>query len=226
MLNLSAAQLIGRDLACFCARPAGGWNGSPCQQALRSGHEWREDEALFQPPAAASFRWRFAVAAGRAALPVVLVFQGHDGTQVAGRTTAVAGADRSPDRPVQPQRFRAALQAEPARNERDHKHLALLFIDRIISNRSTTRLATMPAMLLQGVAQALKASVRANDTIARLGGDEFTAVLEGLDTSRIAAAMIARKILAALRQPFPPERQRYGYPGQRQHRHRHASGLR
>ena len=203
MLNLSAAQLIGRDLACFCARPAGGWNGSPCRQALLSGHEWREDEALFQRAGGGTFPVAFCCSplAGRTA-GVVLVFQDmtvrkslEEQLRLQAQTDHLTGLyNRSG--------FRAALQSSLARNERDHKHLALLFIDLDHFKQINDTLGHDAGdVLLQGVAQALKASVRANDTIARLGGDEFTVVLEGLEHPE-DAAVIARKILAALRQPF------------------------
>ncbi len=44
-------------------------------------------------------------------------------------------------------------------------------------------------------------AVRAGDTVARLGGDEFVVVLDRLDTPE-DAAVVARKLLAALRRPM------------------------
>ncbi len=61
-------------------------------------------------------------------------------------------------------------------------------------------------LLLQQVAQRLKACVRENDTVARLGGDEFVVMLENLDGQQIEAAAqteaVGNKILAALSQPY------------------------
>jgi len=61
-------------------------------------------------------------------------------------------------------------------------------------------------LLLQQVAQRLKACVRGVDTVARLGGDEFTILLEDAGTDdRLAARhakTVADKVLQSLQQPF------------------------
>ncbi len=61
-------------------------------------------------------------------------------------------------------------------------------------------------MLLQQVAQRLKASVRSSDTVARLGGDEFVVMLEDLSEDSLIAAMqaqrVGEKIMAALTQLY------------------------
>jgi diguanylate cyclase (GGDEF)-like protein/PAS domain S-box-containing protein len=61
-------------------------------------------------------------------------------------------------------------------------------------------------MLLQQVAQRLKACVREGDTVARLGGDEFVVMLDGLsDHPPEAAAQteaVAEKILSVLNQTY------------------------
>nr|WP_315249180.1 EAL domain-containing protein [uncultured Duganella sp.] len=56
--------------------------------------------------------------------------------------------------------------------------------------------------LLQGVAQRVRQTVRADDAVARLGGDEFTVVLNELDNPA-AAATAAHNIVRALSAPFP-----------------------
>jgi diguanylate cyclase (GGDEF)-like protein/PAS domain S-box-containing protein len=56
-------------------------------------------------------------------------------------------------------------------------------------------------LLLQGVAKRLKAIIRSSDTVARVGGDEFTFVLNNVE-SKENVALIARKIIAALSEPF------------------------
>jgi diguanylate cyclase (GGDEF)-like protein len=55
--------------------------------------------------------------------------------------------------------------------------------------------------LLQEVATRLKGCVRKSDTVARLGGDEFVVLLPQLDDES-HAALVARKILAAVAKPF------------------------
>ncbi|HQZ05046.1 MAG: EAL domain-containing protein [Rhodoferax sp.] len=61
-------------------------------------------------------------------------------------------------------------------------------------------------ILLQNVAERLRASVREADTVARLGGDEFVVMLEDLDMPAPNAAaqteLIGEKIIAALDQPY------------------------
>ena len=55
--------------------------------------------------------------------------------------------------------------------------------------------------LLRAVAQRLRASVKASDSIARFGGDEFVVMAEGLP-SEAQARDLGAKILAAFRAPF------------------------
>lgn len=61
-------------------------------------------------------------------------------------------------------------------------------------------------LLLQQVAQRLKACVREIDSVARLGGDEFVVMLEDLSGHNLEAAAraeeIGEKIVAALNQPY------------------------
>ena len=61
-------------------------------------------------------------------------------------------------------------------------------------------------LLLQQVAQRLKASVRSSDTVARLGGDEFVVMLEDLAEDSLIAAMqaqrVGEKIMATLTQLY------------------------
>jgi diguanylate cyclase (GGDEF)-like protein len=55
--------------------------------------------------------------------------------------------------------------------------------------------------LLMQVAPRLRAALRPHDTIARLGGDEFVVLLEDVEDEH-AAAVVARRIVAAFEQPF------------------------
>ncbi|MDD4928079.1 MAG: diguanylate cyclase [Gallionella sp.] len=54
-------------------------------------------------------------------------------------------------------------------------------------------------LLLQEVADRLKKTIRASDTVARVGGDEFTFVLNDADGH---AAIVANKIISTLSEPF------------------------
>ncbi|HZU14909.1 MAG TPA: EAL domain-containing protein [Chloroflexota bacterium] len=55
-------------------------------------------------------------------------------------------------------------------------------------------------LLLKEVARRLCAALREADTVARLGGDEFAILLE--ETDSLAAEAVARKVLAAVAQPY------------------------
>nr|WP_315493974.1 EAL domain-containing protein [uncultured Rhodoferax sp.] len=61
-------------------------------------------------------------------------------------------------------------------------------------------------LLLQQVAQRVKACVRETDTVARLGGDEFVVMLQDLSMHAMEAAsqakMVGDNILAALNEPY------------------------
>lgn len=65
---------------------------------------------------------------------------------------------------------------------------------------------TVGDVLLQEVAQRLKACVRGVDTVARIGGDEFTILLEdagaNAELATRHARAVAEKILQALQVPF------------------------
>ncbi|MSQ58487.1 MAG: GGDEF domain-containing protein [Betaproteobacteria bacterium] len=56
-------------------------------------------------------------------------------------------------------------------------------------------------LLLKGMSERLRSCVREIDTVSRLGGDEFVVVLPELKEGADAGA-VARKITAAMSQPF------------------------
>ncbi|EPD43244.1 MULTISPECIES: GGDEF domain-containing protein [Delftia] len=75
--------------------------------------------------------------------------------------------------------------------------LVLLDIDRFKTINDTYGHATGDRVLVQ-LAQVLRTTLRANDTIARFGGEEFAILLPGVPLPR--AVKIARKIRLAVRQ--------------------------
>ena len=94
-----------------------------------------------------------------------------------------------------------------ADSQRSANHGALLFFDldnfKILND---TLGHDKGDLLLQQVAQRLKACVREVDTVARLGGDEFVVMLRGLGQLTKDAAsqaeLICEKILTVLNQPY------------------------
>jgi diguanylate cyclase (GGDEF)-like protein len=89
-----------------------------------------------------------------------------------------------------------------ARGRREHRQLALLYIDLDHFKRVNDTLGHDAGdRLLELVAERLEQCVRASDTVARFGGDEFVMLLENIDSSRNATA-VAEKICSALHQPF------------------------
>jgi diguanylate cyclase (GGDEF)-like protein/PAS domain S-box-containing protein len=94
------------------------------------------------------------------------------------------------------------LRHAVARSRRTGARAAVLYldIDRFKDINDRFGHATGDA-LLKGFAERLRRCVREADTVARLGGDEFVILLENLKDDR-DAAMVADKILAAVRAPM------------------------
>ncbi len=98
--------------------------------------------------------------------------------------------------------FKVALQSELERARRANNHVALMFIDLDHFKRINDNLGhAVGDQLLRSVAVRLKEQIRSSDVVSRIGGDEFTIVLSDLAEPE-DAAMVARKILNALRQPI------------------------
>jgi diguanylate cyclase (GGDEF)-like protein len=97
--------------------------------------------------------------------------------------------------------FKDRLEHALSRAERTGAPLALLFLDLDrFKHVNDTFGHAVGDQLLQEVSRRLEAAVRREDTVARLGGDEFTILLEDLRRPE-DAAVLARKLLAALAEP-------------------------
>jgi diguanylate cyclase (GGDEF)-like protein/PAS domain S-box-containing protein len=108
-----------------------------------------------------------------------------------------------PNRSLLTERLNKAL----ASTTRRHRHAALLFID--LDNFKTLNDSMghdVGDQLLREVAQRLRLSVRATDTVARLSGDEFVVLFEDLadelDEAIRQVDHLGRHILHALGQPY------------------------
>lgn len=88
------------------------------------------------------------------------------------------------------------------RAKRSGKSLSLMFVD-LDKFKPVNDLLGHEAgdAVLKEVATRMAACVRTSDTVARVGGDEFVAILENLDQWE-SAAVVAKKILVAVRQPI------------------------
>jgi diguanylate cyclase (GGDEF)-like protein/PAS domain S-box-containing protein len=94
------------------------------------------------------------------------------------------------------------LEHSLERAARRHGRVALLFIDLDHFKRINDTLGhDVGDELLRAVAQRMRASVRAEDTVARFGGDEFLVVLEDVERSE-HVGRIAGKLLYAIAQPL------------------------
>lgn len=86
--------------------------------------------------------------------------------------------------------------------KREKVLLALMFIDLDKFKPVNDTLGhEIGDLLLKQVAERLRQSVRASDTVARIGGDEFVVLLPVIDSNH-DAAVVADKIIRALEIPF------------------------
>jgi diguanylate cyclase (GGDEF)-like protein len=86
-------------------------------------------------------------------------------------------------------------------SSRNHRRAAVLFVDLDRFKHINDSLGhAIGDKLLQSVARRLFTCVRSSDTVSRLGGDEFV-ILLWEERQAQDAAVVAGKILAALRQP-------------------------
>ena len=98
--------------------------------------------------------------------------------------------------------LRDRLAHDIACAEREHKQLALLFIDLDrFKNINDTLGHETGDVVLQAVAQTLTHCVRDSDTVARLGGDEFVIVLPEIVSSH-DATVVAQKIISRMAEPL------------------------
>lgn len=107
-----------------------------------------------------------------------------------------------PNRRLLLDRFNHAM----ARGQRQHKHVALIFLD-VDGFKRINDAFGHPAgdRLLQQVAARLVACVRSSDTVCRYGGDEFVVLLSDVE-SREDADAAAQKICARLAAPYEVNR--------------------
>lgn len=94
------------------------------------------------------------------------------------------------------------LQQAVVKARRDKTHLAVMFLDLDKFKPVNDNLGhDIGDLLLKQVAQRLRESVRASDTVARIGGDEFVVLLSTIE-QQSDAILVAEKILAALKRQF------------------------
>jgi diguanylate cyclase (GGDEF)-like protein/PAS domain S-box-containing protein len=108
-----------------------------------------------------------------------------------------------PNRTLFRERLAQALSLARRRGER--VGVVLLDLDQFKEVNDTLGHSAGDALLCE-VSRRLRDVARASDTWARLGGDEFALVQEGLDEVD-SAPRLARRVLAAFREPFRIEEQ-------------------
>lgn len=98
--------------------------------------------------------------------------------------------------------FSKLLGQSISQAHRYKRHLAVLFLDldhfKLINDTLGHEAGDL---LLQEVANRLKACLRDSDTVARLGGDEFVVLLPDLN-EEMYTVIVAQKILSAVAKPF------------------------
>ncbi|MBI5889927.1 MAG: diguanylate cyclase [Nitrosomonadales bacterium] len=98
--------------------------------------------------------------------------------------------------------FLDILQHSIALAKRIERKTAVLFLDLDgFKKINDTQGHDAGDLLLKGVSQRLRETVRESDTVARVGGDEFILVLDNIGSDE-NAALVANKIISALRVPF------------------------
>ncbi|HJT16793.1 MAG TPA: EAL domain-containing protein [Thermoanaerobaculia bacterium] len=101
--------------------------------------------------------------------------------------------------------FKDRLTVAISHAQRERTKLAVLFLDldrfKVINDSLGHNIGDQ---LLQAVAARVQSCVRESDTVARLGGDEFTILLPHLPQGE-DAALVAQKIIDAVRYPFQIE---------------------
>lgn len=98
--------------------------------------------------------------------------------------------------------FKDRLSLAIAHAKRYNQVLAVLYLDLDRFKQINDTLGhDLGDKLLKCVAERLTVCVREEDTVARLGGDEFTLLLPDIERGE-NAAVVAQKILEAIRQPF------------------------
>src|SRR5256712_5853483 len=101
--------------------------------------------------------------------------------------------------------FKDRLTVAISHAQRERSRIAVLFLDldrfKVINDSLGHNIGDQ---LLQAVAGRVQSCVRESDTVARLGGDEFTILLAHLPHAE-DAALVAQKIIDAVRYPFQIE---------------------
>jgi diguanylate cyclase (GGDEF)-like protein/PAS domain S-box-containing protein len=213
----AAAQLLGAAPAAVAGSPVTQWllpladNGHGSGNAFASG-QW---ETMARRQDGSSFPVELTVSLTRLdglTQHILIVRDITDRRLTQERLSFLANYDSLTGLPNRAH-FRERLAHAMARSRRNGTALALMFLDldnfKVINDSLGHAVGDQ---LLRHVAEVLKGCLRQADTVAqrggeekftvsRLGGDEFTVIAEAVGGVE-DAALIARRLLDALQQPF------------------------
>ncbi|MGH2735177.1 MAG: putative bifunctional diguanylate cyclase/phosphodiesterase [Actinomycetota bacterium] len=154
-----------------------------------------DPESVYNHPDAIRYPWKWAAihaffVAG-ASVVNVLAWKLNEDRALRDSLTGLASAALLADR----------TEHALVRRDRSGRRVSLLFIDldgfKAINDRYGHGVGDK---LLTHVGRRINECVRASDTASRIGGDEFAVLLEG-DPDDLTAAIVAERILAAVREP-------------------------
>ncbi|HRQ47988.1 MAG TPA: EAL domain-containing protein [Rhodocyclaceae bacterium] len=198
-LQMVRAELIGRDFERLVAPvDLDRWKQHAAATWHKPSRRAPDCELLLRRADASQFAAQLqCMVMDRPGIPAVMRIAFFDTTE---RSTAAAEIHRLahydsltelPNRRL----FQDRLAHAVAASKRNERYGAILFLDldnfKVLND---TRGHDAGDRLLIEIAHRLRSSLREGDTVARMGGDEFVMILEGLDTSEEAAALLAQQV--------------------------------
>ncbi|MBI5486686.1 MAG: EAL domain-containing protein [Deltaproteobacteria bacterium] len=203
-VSLDRAELAGRNLWELVTDRQGGDPSSVAEASLARAGRWAGPVWLLQERGPRRGSWlTISVVEGRGAQPPRRVavwtdlVSPHDRARELEQLAFYDPVTGLPNRTLFQDRLLQAIH----RARRSGQPLAVFFLDLDGFKRVNDALGhRVGDLLMAEVGRRLASGLRASDTVARIGGDEFSVVLP--DVEPADAALVARKMLAAVAAPF------------------------